>query len=101
LDTPAEGSKWQWKSVDKDLSMDLFLDEIALPRRKRDIFASKFELCLTGSALEYLSSTGNINFLHEILPHVRVFARMSPKQKEQVITALKSLGYHTLMCGDG
>ena len=41
------------------------------------------------------------DYLKKIIAEVKVFARVSPKQKEHVVTILKSLGYVTLMCGDG
>lgn len=41
------------------------------------------------------------DLLKKIIAEVKVFARVSPKQKEHVVTILKSLGYYTLMCGDG
>ncbi|VEL07667.1 unnamed protein product [Protopolystoma xenopodis] len=36
-----------------------------------------------------------------LLPKIKVFARVSPRQKEIILVELKRLGYVTLMCGDG
>lgn len=83
------------------MTFDVELD--GLPKggkTKWTTFFAKYELCMTGSGLEHLQMT-NRSFLLKLLANVRVFARMSPKQKERVITDLKAMGHVTLMCGDG
>lgn len=89
--TPGQG-EWQWESIDGSV-------RVPLPPPSVSSFVHQFDLCVTGEGLARLSC--DTRLLHILLPHVRVFARVSPKQKEFVITSLKGLGYVTLMCGDG
>lgn len=86
-------ASWVWQSIDGTVSLPAFPDSVKS-------FTDKYYLCLTGEGLSYLQVTRG-NLLNALIPHTQVFARVSPKQKEFVITSLKELGYITLMCGDG
>ncbi|XP_047184020.1 manganese-transporting ATPase 13A1 isoform X1 [Scophthalmus maximus] len=95
LQPSADQSKtgeWQWESIDGSV-------RVPVPPPSVSSFVQQFDLCVTGEGLARLSCDPRL--LHALLPHVQVFARVSPKQKEFVITSLKGLGYVTLMCGDG
>ncbi|KAM6100945.1 LOW QUALITY PROTEIN: endoplasmic reticulum transmembrane helix translocase [Pterocles gutturalis] len=94
LQPPAsKGSSWQWRSVDGAVALPIF------PTSPREL-TRRYDLCVTGEALSHLQSVNKQQLL-KLIPHIQVFARVVPKQKEFVITTLKSLGYVTLMCGDG
>ncbi|XP_044750487.1 endoplasmic reticulum transmembrane helix translocase [Coccinella septempunctata] len=83
---------WEWESIDQDVKFPSEYDYKTLTKN--------YDLCITGDGLSYLN-TNFPAFLKLILPHVTVFARFAPKQKEFVVVSLKNLGYMTLMCGDG
>ncbi|KAL0484560.1 hypothetical protein AKO1_011618 [Acrasis kona] len=62
------------------------------------------DLCVSGEALTFLQR----KHLHDkdawmdvYARRTIVFARVSPDQKELVLTSLKNQGYFTVMCGDG
>ncbi|XP_073242423.1 endoplasmic reticulum transmembrane helix translocase-like [Porites lutea] len=89
-------SEWHWQPVDRSFSLPI------IPAGGIKELTSKFDLCVTGEAFSYLQSTEKLSkFFHSIIQNVQVFARVAPKQKELVITKLKSKGFVTLMCGDG
>ncbi|XP_019716583.1 endoplasmic reticulum transmembrane helix translocase [Hippocampus comes] len=83
---------WQWESIDGAVHVPLSPPSVSS-------FVHQYDLCVTGEGLARLCCDPRL--LHALLPHIQVFARVSPKQKEFVITSLKGLGYVTLMCGDG
>ncbi|GAA5951154.1 hypothetical protein JCM3765_002402 [Sporobolomyces pararoseus] len=59
----------------------------------------QYDICMTGAALkQYAERTEQ---WHVLVQHTWVYARVSPAQKEFILTTLKSLGFVTLMAGDG
>ncbi|KAL6719754.1 putative cation-transporting ATPase 1 [Lecanora helva] len=96
LDAPEHddsGEKLVWRSVDDKVNISVDpskpLDEKILHEK---------DLCVTGYALaKYKDQTA----LPSLLRHTWVYARVSPKQKEDILLGLKDAGYTTLMCGDG
>uniref|UniRef100_A0A672V061 Endoplasmic reticulum transmembrane helix translocase n=1 Tax=Strigops habroptila TaxID=2489341 RepID=A0A672V061_STRHB len=90
---PPVSSSWQWQSIDGAVLLPIF------PTSLQEL-TQQYDLCVTGEGLSHLQSVNRQQLL-KLIPHIQVFARVVPKQKEFVITTLKSLGYVTLMCGDG
>ena len=96
LDAPEHddsGEKLVWRSTDDKTNIPVDpnhpLDE--------EIIRTK-DLCVTGYALEKYK--GKLA-LSQLLRYTWVYARVSPKQKEEILLGLKAAGYTTLMCGDG
>lgn len=96
LDLPEESHgnhELVWRSVD---------EKTIIPVQSSDplnlsIFED-FDLCITGYALAKLSAHEHIV---DLVRHTWIYARVSPIQKEFILTVLKEAGYTTLMCGDG
>ena len=92
--------RWIWQSVDQTKELPMRV-EGKLNGKNPDWkeLTQKHDLCLTGEGLQELQTDRAL--FSKLLPHVKVYARVAPKQKEFVITSLRKLGYNTLMCGDG
>ena len=58
----------------------------------------EYDICITGVAMKQFQDKASWN---DLVQHTWVYARVSPVQKEHILTSLKSLGYTTLMAGDG
>jgi manganese-transporting P-type ATPase len=58
----------------------------------------EYDICITGAALRQYENRAAWN---DLVQNTWVYARVSPAQKEFILTTLKSLGYTTLMAGDG
>ncbi|CAN9173138.1 unnamed protein product [Alternaria alternata] len=96
LDAPENdetGEKLVWRSVDDKISIPVD------PSQPLDaeILKTK-DICLTGYALSKFSGQPGWK---QILRYTWVYARVSPKQKEEILLGLKDCGYTTLMAGDG
>lgn len=59
--------------------------------------AGEYSQCMTGERLESLSED---DFAEE-LEHIRIFARVSPRQKVKIVRGLQKKGHVVAMTGDG
>lgn len=65
-------AEWQWVSIDDSVCLPL-------PTSSVSDLVRQYDLCVTGEGLTRL--TYEPSLLNALLPHVPVFARVSPKQK--------------------
>ncbi|TDZ32315.1 Manganese-transporting ATPase 1 [Colletotrichum spinosum] len=96
LDAPEDnegGDKLIWHSVDEKITIPV---DPTKPIDKKII--DSYDLCVTGYALAKFK--GQVGW-RSILRHTWVYARVSPKQKEDILVGLRDMGYYTLMAGDG
>lgn len=82
-----------WRSVDDRITISADPTKPIDPKIIKD-----YDLCVTGYALAKLYGQPGWNTL---IRHAWVYARVSPKQKEDILLSLKDMGYYTLMAGDG
>ena len=94
---------WEWRSGDAGDSAHLREDFKSVKvesftKAQAQELSGLYDLCIGGDGITYLQERG---LLQLWAPLVKVFARTSPKQKEDIVNALGSSGMTTLMCGDG
>lgn len=82
-----------WHSVDDKITIPVDPAQPVDP----EILNNK-DLCVTGYALDKFK--GQVGW-SSLLRYTWVYARVSPKQKEDILLGLKDMGYYTLMAGDG
>jgi len=91
-----KGDGWDWISTDQRVTIPF--EDVS---ENFSTFSRQFDLCLTGESLDFVTKNLKEKLAHSIVARVKVFARVSPKQKELIITTIKSGGQTVLMCGDG
>ncbi|KAG8085502.1 hypothetical protein GUJ93_ZPchr0010g8491 [Zizania palustris] len=84
-------SGFEWVSPDETDRAPYRAEEVA-------VISESHDLCISGDCFEMLQRTEAVL---QVIPHVKVFARVAPEQKELVLTTFKTVGRLTLMCGDG
>lgn len=83
----------EWRSVDESTIIPMDPSKLI-----SQAILAEYDICVTGAALRQIEGSDSLSV---IVQHAWVYARVSPAQKELILTTLKTLGYMTLMAGDG
>lgn len=65
--------------------------------KRLDIIANKEDRIITGAEMKKMSEAA----LLEVVDHIKVYARVSPEQKLNIVKALQKRGEYVAMTGDG
>jgi len=82
-----------WRTVDDQMIIPVDATKPIDPK-----ILSDYDLCITGVALKQFAGLPS---WVDLVQNVWVYARVSPAQKELILNSLRSLGYTTMMAGDG
>ncbi|XP_057462142.1 probable manganese-transporting ATPase PDR2 isoform X2 [Actinidia eriantha] len=85
------GEGYEWVSPDETEMIDYSENDV-------EALSETHDLCIAGDCIQMLQQS---SALLKVIPFVKVFARVSPEQKELIMTTFKTVGRITLMCGDG
>ncbi|KAG5645949.1 hypothetical protein DXG03_004741 [Asterophora parasitica] len=90
---PAHDADLVWRTVDESKIIPVN------PAEPLDTsLFDEYDICITGAAMKQYEARPTWN---DLVQNTWVYARVSPSQKEYILTTLKTLGYTTLMAGDG
>ncbi|KAJ7176571.1 hypothetical protein C8R46DRAFT_1160523 [Mycena filopes] len=92
-ENPAHEGDLTWRTVDE--SKVIPVDPTA--PLDTSLF-DEYDICITGAAMKQYEGRPGWT---DLVQNTWVYARVSPAQKEYILTTLKELGYTTLMAGDG
>ncbi|KAJ5502001.1 ATPase P-type K/Mg/Cd/Cu/Zn/Na/Ca/Na/H-transporter [Penicillium fimorum] len=97
-----------WECVDNsDLQLDprtllpINTVETDLSIPDNTIAEREYSVAVTGDAFRWLVDFGNEDVLNKVLVCGKVFARMSPDEKHELVEKLQSIDYCCGFCGDG
>lgn len=84
-----------WTNVDDDDDDAKMDNKTLIPN------VSDYVLAVTGDAFRYIVQCGSQQQLEQMLMNSKIFARMSPDEKHELVEKLQDLDYTTGFCGDG
>jgi cation-transporting ATPase 13A1 len=77
---------------DRDLVWRAIDERKIIPMDPEEALDKEYDICITGSALKHFVNRPSWN---DLVQNTWVYTRVSPSQKEYILTPLKSLGYVT------
>ncbi|KZT06595.1 endoplasmic reticulum Ca-transporting P-type ATPase [Laetiporus sulphureus 93-53] len=92
-ENPEHDADLVWRTVDETTIIPINASEPL----DTSLF-ERYDICVTGAALRLFENHPGWT---DLIQNTWVYARVSPSQKETILTSFKSLGYTTLMAGDG